>query len=161
MVRYPYEKLEAFCVSVMQKYGVDEARAKVMAESLLFADSRLVSSHGIVRLPLYMSKVDRGIMNIKADMPFIREDGATALLDAQNGLGQQAGHKGMMKAIELGKKYGIGMVGVRGSNQFGTRAWYSMIAADEGMIGIAMANASPAIAPFGPPSRSWGRTPSA
>lgn len=149
MVKYPYETLEAFCVSVMQKYGVDEARAKVMAESLLFADSRLVSSHGIVRLPLYMAKVDKGLVNIKADMPFIREEGATALLDAQNGLGQLAGHKGMMKAIELGKKYGIGMVGVRNSNHFGTGAWYSMIAADEGMIGIAMSNASPAIAPFG------------
>jgi LDH2 family malate/lactate/ureidoglycolate dehydrogenase len=149
MVNYPYEKLEAFCVAVMQKYGVDEARAKVMAESLLFADSRRVSSHGIVRLPLYMSKVDNGIMNIKTEMPFIRESGATALLDAQNGLGQLAGHKGMMKAIELAKKYGIGMVGVRDSNHFGTGAWYSMLAADQGMIGIAMANASPAIAPFG------------
>jgi LDH2 family malate/lactate/ureidoglycolate dehydrogenase len=107
-----------------------------------------------------MSKVDKGIMNIKTEMPFLRESGATALLDAQNGLGQLAGHKGMMKAIELAKKYGIGMVGVRDSNHFGTGAWYSMLAADQGMIGIAMANASPAIAPLGPPCPSWAPTPS-
>jgi LDH2 family malate/lactate/ureidoglycolate dehydrogenase len=119
-VTYTYEQLQNFCISVMKKYKVSEDKAKVMAESLLFADMRNVSSHGIVRLPLYMSKVDNGIMNIAAEMPFIRESGATALLDAQNGLGQLAGHKGMVKAIELAKKYGIGMCAVRDSNHFGT-----------------------------------------
>ena len=158
-VTYTYAQLEKFCMAVMAKYDVSEADAKVMADSLLFADMRNVSSHGIVRLPLYMSKVDSGIMNIKATMPYLKEQGATALLDAQNGLGQLAGYKGMVKAMELGKKYGIGMCAVRESNHFGTGAWFSMIAADQGMIGIAMANASPAIAPFGTTTPFLGTNP--
>ena len=158
-ILYNKKILNDFCMSVMRKYGLSEHDAQVMTDSLIFADMRNVSSHGIVRLPLYMDKVDKGIANIKAEMPFLSETGATALLDAENGMGQLAGHKAMVKSIDLAKKFGIGMVAVRNSNHFGTGAWFSMIAAEQGLIGIAMANASPAIAPFGTTTPMLGTNP--
>ena len=156
---YSTGTLKNFCVSVALKYGIGEKEAHVLADSLLFADKRNVSSHGIVRLPLYMEKVDAGIVNLKAEMPFTKNLGAAWLMDAQNGLGQLAGHKAMQKSCDLAGQYGIGMVAVSNSNHFGTGAWFSMLAVERGQIGIAMANASPAIAPFGTATPLLGTNP--
>jgi LDH2 family malate/lactate/ureidoglycolate dehydrogenase len=65
----------------------------------------------------------------------------------------------MKKAIELAKDFGIGMVAVSNSNHFGTASYFSMMAIEDGMIGITMANASPAIAPFGTAEPLLGTNP--
>jgi len=156
---YSADALKNFCVSVALKYGLGEKEALLLTDSLLFADMRNVSSHGIVRLPLYMEKVDSGIVNLKAEMPFTREGGAAWLMDAQNGLGQLAGYKAMQKSCDLAAQYGVGMVAVSNSNHFGTAAWFSMLAVERGQIGVAMANASPAIAPFGTATPLMGTNP--
>ena len=157
--KYSIEQLNKFSVDLLVKMGLTKENAEIVADSLIFADLRNVSSHGIVRLPTYIERIDSGIMNLQPEMKYIRQRGATALLDAENGLGQLAGHKAMQRAIELAKEFGIGMVAVRNSNHFGTASWFSMMALEEGMIGITMANASPAIAPFGTATPLLGTNP--
>ena len=53
---------------------------------------------------------------------------------------------GMEKAVEKARAHGLGMAVVRRSNHFGTAAYYAMKAAEQGMLGISMTNASPRIA---------------
>jgi len=98
-------------------------------------------------------------MELQPEMEYTRQRGATCLLDAKNGMGQIAGSMAMHKAIELAKEFGIGMVAVSNSNHFGTASYFSMMALEAGMIGITMANASPAIAPFGTAEPLLGTNP--
>ena len=156
---YSIDRLVEFSVNVLTKAGLTPENARVIADSLVFADLRNVSSHGIVRLPTYIERVTSGIMNLQPEMNYISQRGATCLLDAENGFGQLAGHKAMKKTIELAKDFGIGMVAVRNSNHFGTASYLAMMALEEGMIGIAMSNASPAIAPFGTATPLLGTNP--
>jgi LDH2 family malate/lactate/ureidoglycolate dehydrogenase len=65
----------------------------------------------------------------------------------------------MTKAIEKAKEFGIGMVAVRNSNHFGVSAYYTMMAAEQDMIGIVMTNAAPALAPFGTKTALMGTNP--
>ncbi len=158
-ISFSYDQLMSFFVPVEKKYGLTEEQARIMADSMIFAQSRGFASHGVIRLPLYMSKVEKGLINMKADMPFTMEQGAVALMDAQNCFGQLAGWKANEKAIELAKKYGVSHVAVANSNHFGTGAWYSMHAAEQGLVAFNLSNASPAMPPFGAKEPILGTNP--
>jgi LDH2 family malate/lactate/ureidoglycolate dehydrogenase len=65
----------------------------------------------------------------------------------------------MNEAIRIARIYGIGMVGVKNSNHFGIASYYTMMGIEQGMIGVALTNASPAIAPFGAVDPLFGTNP--
>ena len=53
----------------------------------------------------------------------------------------------MAMAIEKAKKFGMGMVAVRNSTHYGIAGYFTIMAADQNMIGITGTNARPSIAP--------------
>jgi len=156
---YSPEILKDFCTDVLIGAGVKGEDAEIIAETLVCAELRGVKSHGIVRLPTYVERLERGILSLNARMVFERKGGAAALLDAGNGFGQVAGHKAMNVAVELAKTHGVGIVGVRNSNHFGIASYYSMLALRWDMIGIVLTHSSPAIAPYGTIAPLLGTNP--
>ncbi|MDI6729427.1 MAG: Ldh family oxidoreductase [Thermodesulfovibrionales bacterium] len=156
---YESEILRDFCISVLARAGVQAKHADIITDSLICADLRGIKSHGIVRLPTYMERLEKGLISPDAEMKFESNNGAAALLDAQNGFGQIAGHRAMKAAIDISRIYGIGIVGVKNSNHFGIASYYSMMALKEDMIGIALTHSSPAIAPFGTVEPLLGTNP--
>ena len=146
---YPAQKLEAFCADVLTKAGLAENWAAVVAESLLSAELRGIKSHGVVRLETYIQRVEAGVMKIQAPVTTEMDDQAVALLNANNTLGQIAGHKAMSLAIDKAKHYGAGVVAVKNSNHFGIAAYYAMMALKEDMVGCVFTNSSPAMAVYG------------
>lgn len=81
------------------------------------------------------------------------------MVDAGNQPGPVGGCIGMEKAVEKARAHGLGMAVVRRSNHFGTAAYYAMKAAEQGMLGISMTNASPRIAPWGSVEAILGNNP--
>ena len=65
----------------------------------------------------------------------------------------------MKLAIEKAKKVGIAYVGVRNSCHFGAAGYYANIAAEEGLIGLAMSNTDPVIAVPNGASKAIGTNP--
>lgn len=156
---YDSQQLIDFCVNLLIKTDLSEENAIIVADTLNFADLRNISSHGIVRLPVYIERLAKKVVNPEAKIYFEIEEGAVAILNANNGMGQVAGYKAMKKAIEISSKLGIGMVAVKNSNHFGVASYYSMMASNEGKIGFATTNASPAMAPFGTKEPLLGTNP--
>ena len=64
-----------------------------------------------------------------------------------------------MGQFEKAKKYGIAVVGVRNSNNFGTAGYFGDMAAREGCAAMVYANAAPAIAPTGGNKTIFGTNP--
>ena len=100
-------------------------------------------------MPVYVARLERGLINPRPCIRAIRKWGATCLLDAGNALGHVAAVVGMKTAISVALRYGVGLVGVRNSNHFGMAAYYTMLAAERGLIGLALSNTAPAMAPLG------------
>jgi LDH2 family malate/lactate/ureidoglycolate dehydrogenase len=159
MRSYSVAKLTTFCEEVLLRLNLSREEARVLADSLILADLRGVTSHGIVRLPTYVQRIESAVLDPQAEMEFVTHSGSVALLDAHNGFGQLAGYRAMNTAIGLASDHGIGMVGVKNSNHFGITAYYSMMALERDMIGLVMTNASPAIAPFGTITPFLGTNP--
>jgi LDH2 family malate/lactate/ureidoglycolate dehydrogenase len=155
----PIEDLKKFSETLLLKAGLSDEHARIMTDSIILADLRGVKSHGIVRLPTYIERIEKGVTIINAPMKYEKNLGAVALLDAANGLGQVAGSLAMNEAMRIARMYGIGMVGVKNSNHFGIASYYSMMALEQGMIGVVLTNASPAIAPFGAVAPLFGTNP--
>ena len=143
-----FEELEAFMEEALVHAGVPAADAKIIGDVLIESDKRGIDSHGIGRLkPIYIDRIDMGIMNPVTEIEVIKDQDATAVLDAHNGMGHVAGYRAMEMAIEKAKKYGLGMVVVRNSNHYGIAGYFATMATKAGMLGITGTNARPSIAP--------------
>ena len=145
----PVKKLSAFCRACFQMLGLPASHAALTTDNLIFANVRGVDSHGVIRLKIYADRLRVGGFKTKVRPKLVSERPASALIDAQHGIGQVAAMEAMKLAINKAKKTGAAVVSVRHSNHFGASAFYAMRALDHGMIGLALTNAGPSMAPTG------------
>jgi LDH2 family malate/lactate/ureidoglycolate dehydrogenase len=143
-----FETLERFMKEALVNFGVPEADAEIVADVLIESDKRGIDSHGIGRLkPIYLDRIDWGILNPETKIDLIKETETTAVLDGNNGMGHVVSKKAMQMAIDKAKKYGMGMTAVRNSTHYGIAGYYVTMASKAGMVGITGTNARPSIAP--------------
>lgn len=157
--RIAADALRGVCQQLLERVGVPSDQAALIARVIVRADLRGIASHGVLRLPAYVHKVQRGLMAARTQVTLVREKGATALLDGGGGFGQVAGVRGMEEAIRRAEEYGVGSVGVRNANHFGIAAYYAMMALKKGMIGLVVSNAAPSMAPWGGTEPLLGSNP--
>lgn len=144
----PWDMMEAFMIEVLKKEGVPEKDAAVCADVLLESDRRGIESHGCNRFkPIYIDRIDGGILNPVTEFEVVRETPTTAVADGHNGMGMVIGVRAMEMAIDKAKKYGMGMVAVRNSTHYGIAGYYATMATKNNMIGMTGTNARPSIAP--------------
>lgn len=151
--------LHRFARELLTASGSPDNAASLVADSLINANLTGHDSHGVLRLLSYLDGVRFGHVDPLAVPEVISESGATAIVDAQNGWGQPAMWLATTSAIRLARQFGLGASVVRRSYHIGRVAPYVENVASESMIGLAMANAAPAVAPFGGRSRIMGTNP--
>ena len=144
----PFDKLERFMKECLMKEGLSKIDAEIVSDILIESDKRGIDSHGIGRLkPIYLDRIEKGILNPKTEIEILKDEGAVTVLDAHDGMGHVAGKRGMEIAISKARKYGIGMTAVRNSSHYGIAGYYVTMATREGLLGITGTNARPSIAP--------------
>lgn len=158
-VRIADDDLRRFVGDVLRACSVADDYAERIAEGLVRADLRGVSSHGVARLEVYTKKFAAGGFNPDPEIVTTRLGDAAAVVDADDGPGQVAALAAMDTAIELATNAGVGMVAVTDSNHFGTAAGYTEYAAESDCIGLAMTNVGPDVIPFGGASPFLGTNP--
>jgi LDH2 family malate/lactate/ureidoglycolate dehydrogenase len=143
-----FEVLENFMKQALLKSGIPEGDANIISDVLIESDKRGIDSHGIGRLkPIYIDRLDAGIMNPLTKVEIVKETSTTAVLDGHNGLGHVVAKQAMQMAIDKAKEHGMGMVAVRNSTHYGIAGYYTSMATKAGMIGMTGTNARPSIAP--------------
>src|SRR5215510_13122682 len=155
----PYDTLFQFTASVFRKIGCSESHADTAAKALLSADLRGIDSHGVARLSGYVRLWEVKRVNAKPSIKIIHESPSTAVVDGDSGLGLVVAPFAMKVAIEKARQAGTGWVSVQNSNHFGIAAFHAMMALKENMIGMAMTNASPLVAPTFSIDRMLGTNP--
>ncbi len=153
------EELIRFVTELTEKSGVSHEDAEILADSLVDANLKGIDTHGVSRLPIYLKRISLGLINPKAEMTFKKNMPTAGILDANGGLGQVAGVKGMKEAIRVAGETGVGMVGVKNSQHFGAAGYYCGLACREGMMGLAFTNAEPALPAWGSYEAIFGTNP--
>lgn len=144
---FSYQQLSDFTKAVFQSIGCSKEHADTAAKTLLSADLRGIDSHGIARLSGYVRLWEAKRVNATPVIQVIHETPSTAVVDGDSGLGLVVAPFAMQIAIEKAKQAGTGWVSVRNSNHFGIAGYHAMMALEHDMIGMAMTNASPLVAP--------------
>jgi len=141
-----HRALAQFARAIMEATGVPAASAALIGDSLVAANLRGVDSHGVQLLIWYAQQIQDGNIDVATKGRIASESGACIVYDGSNGLGQVVSQECCNHAIRLGKRYGVGVVTARESSHFGASAWWAQKIAGEGLIGIAMCNATPLVA---------------
>lgn len=152
-------KATSFVRAILEGNGVSSVHAATIAGCLVKADLRGVDSHGINRIPSYIERIRKGVLDAKASPTVHQVTPVIAQVDGHNGFGFLAAELGMRTAINMARVYGIGMVSVKHSNHFGMSAWIVQQAVDEGMMSLVFTNSSPALPVWGGKSRLMGVSP--
>jgi LDH2 family malate/lactate/ureidoglycolate dehydrogenase len=138
----PYDKHRAQLKAILLAWGMPEDNAEATADILSWADLHGVDSHGISMLPGYDRLRRNGRANMEARPRIIKETPVSALVDGDGGLGHVPARFAMQVAIAKAKKSGMAIAAVRNSAHFGATGYYTLMAANEGLIGMACTSAS-------------------
>jgi LDH2 family malate/lactate/ureidoglycolate dehydrogenase len=152
-------RLKEIAIHILTGLNATADEAALTAESLIRAEMRGTDTHGVVFLKLLANRLDTQMVSLPTQLKIIKEDMATGLIDGGNGLGQVAAHRAMTMSIEKAKRGGIGCCLVRNTNNIGFLAFYTMMAAENGMIGIIMTNGAASVSPWGGAQPFFGTNP--
>ncbi|MBW4888888.1 Ldh family oxidoreductase [Mucilaginibacter sp. HMF5004] len=156
---FPEVNLRAFTQNIFLAMGCSDAHAKLAADVLIRSDMRGIDSHGVARLSGYVRLWEKKRINATPNIRIVHETPTTATVDGDAGLGLVVAPFAMQIAIEKAEKYGSGWVAVRNSNHFGISGYHALMAVERNMIGYAMTNASPLVAPTFSNERMLGTNP--
>ncbi|WP_343688559.1 Ldh family oxidoreductase [Chitinophaga sp.] len=156
---FSYPHLREFTQEVFKRMGCSDEHAATASEVLLSADLRGIDSHGVARLIGYVRLWETGRVNATPDIRVVHETPSTAVVDGDRGLGLVVAPYAMQVAIAKAANVGSGWVSVKNSNHFGIAGQHAMMALEKDMIGMAMTNASPLVAPTFATERMLGTNP--
>jgi LDH2 family malate/lactate/ureidoglycolate dehydrogenase len=155
------EALRDLCRGVLEALGTPADLADVVADSLVQANLVGHDSHGVMRLNQYANQVRSGQVQPsgRASQGITRAGIAT--VDGAWGWGQPAARLAASTAGTLSQQQGVAAVTIAHCNHIGRLGEYVESIAQTGLIGVAMCNADPSVAPFGGRARLLGTNPMA
>lgn len=153
------DELRRFLTEVFLSSGMPKEDAAWTAETLVQAELRGTSSHGVIRVPDYMRRLKTGANNPTPRVKVVKDAGALALLDGDNGMGQVVARKAMEDCLDRAEKHNVGIVVMQRSNHFGAAASFAALALDRKMVGLCTTNAVKTIAPAGGKQKLLGNNP--
>jgi len=153
------EILRDFAEKVFEHLNVPREDAKIAADVLIEADLRGFDCHGVARLFSCFTRINKGLIETRPKIRIKWLTPSTGHCDAGNGLGMVVGWRAMKACLTRAEESGAAFLTVNRSNHFGIAGYYSSMALNLDMIGIAMTNASPRVVPTGGTTGILGTNP--
>lgn len=150
---------EGLAMALLRAAGLPADDAAIAARCLVRADLRGVDTHGMIRLPGYLDRIAKGLVDPAPKLDFEAVAPNVARLDGKNGLGFVVATRAVDHAIGMARELGLGLIGVRNSTHYGMAATYLLQAIDAGFAAMVLTNASPAMPPWGGRAEMFGTSP--
>lgn len=159
--RIQIEDFRCFSMALLAANGADGQVATDVTEALAYASLRGIDSHGVALLPRILKRVEAGRCQLADPLaPVVAKDGkAVAVFDANLAPGQHSGMACARAAIDLARRFGIGMATVRNSTHFGAAAPYVGAIVDQGFAGLVGSNSTPTMVAFNATFPNLGNNP--
>ena len=154
-----WKALQAFTTEVFTEAGMPPSDAAIEAEVLVWANLRGVDSHGVLRIPSYLSSIERGGMNPTPEIQVVKDTPALSLIEADWAFGPVVTTFAMERAIAKAEAVGIGWMSIRNTTHQGAMGYYTLMAAEAGYAGIAVVCNPPNMVPYGATARGVHNSP--
>ena len=153
------DELRRYGAKILAAAGLPEPDATVVVGSLVDANLRGVDSHGVTRIPIYVERLRRGVVDPRPDIRVVRESGGSIVLDGGNGMGAVVTSRAMEVALDRLETQGSVSVAIRNSNHYSSGAYYTAPALARGAATFLYSNAPSTMAPWGGSRRFLGTNP--
>ena len=134
---------------LLQEAGVPAEQAAITARCIVASDRWGIGSHGLMRLPFYLSRLKAGGINPTAQLKTVTDLPSLVVFDGDDGLG----HWQLQKAAEIASERalinGVAAVGVGRSNHCGALGIYVWPMINRGLVGIAFSTGPAVMPPWG------------
>lgn len=144
---------------VFAAHGTSLEVARVLAENCARAQRDGAHSHGIFRIPGYLSSLASGWVDGRA-VPVVEDAGpAFVRVDAANGFAQPALAAARALLVEKARSAGIAILAIRSSHHFAA-LWPDVEPfAREGLVALSMVNSMTCVVPHGASKPVFGTNP--
>jgi LDH2 family malate/lactate/ureidoglycolate dehydrogenase len=162
MPKIPAERLTEIGRALFVAAGTPPEEAEIVVRHVVNANLAGHDSHGVIQIPTYVERIKVGHIVPGAPWKIIQESPTTTVVDGHWGFGYVVNERAMRLTIEKAKAANLAAATVFRQGHIGRVASYTLMAAREGMIGIATADSgrSPkAVAPFGGREARLGTNP--
>jgi LDH2 family malate/lactate/ureidoglycolate dehydrogenase len=137
------QRLIAAVADIFMAVGIAAADAQVVAADLVAADLEGIASHGVMLLPMYVERINKGSVSRRSAGEVISDRGAAMVIDAGNALGQLTSRQAVRLAVARAREIGLAAVAVRNGFHFGTAGRYARMMAEQNCVGIVLSNTRP------------------
>ncbi len=158
-VKVEFKILKDAVTRILNCHGFSYDNALLISESLVEAEAKGVTSHGISRLQSYITDIENKILIPEATPKVISSAGAVTVIDGNNCSGIIGGVCAANLTMHMARKYGVAFTTVRNIHHTGMLEYFTEIISKNGLIGIAMCNAHPVVASPGGTRRIIGTNP--
>src|SRR5467141_1519788 len=162
MPKLAAERLSEIGRALFVAAGTSPEEAEIVVRHVVNANLAGHDSHGVIQIPTYIERIKVGHIVPGAPWKIVQESPTTTVVDGHWGFGYVVNERAMKLTIEKAKSANVAAATVFRQGHIGWVASYTLMAAREGMIGIATADSgrSPkAVAPFGGREARLGTNP--
>jgi LDH2 family malate/lactate/ureidoglycolate dehydrogenase len=123
--------------------------AAIIATVQLEADLRGMYSHGLRAVPMYLTRIEQGIINPKPAIKVEETGRAAVVVHGDAGPGQVVAHRAMSECIRRASAHGFAIATARNSNHLGAVGYYARMAVAHDLVGFATTNGNVMMPPPG------------
>ena len=153
--------LRSLVADIFAKAGCSPEESERIARHLASANLTGHDSHGVIRVPRYVSWLESGNLRAGQNLTIISETDLITVVDGNRGFGQTIGEQAVQLGINKALRSGISIVALRQSGHLGRIGDWAEIAIEAGLISIHFVNVAGSllVAPFGGVSRRMSTNP--
>jgi len=136
-------------VSLLERSGIPHERALISARCIVASDRWGIGSHGLMRLPFYLERLEAGGINSAAELRVVTDLPSLAIFDGENGLGHWQLYQAAQLAAERAQVQGIAAIGIGRSSHCGALGIYTAPITARGLVAIVFSNGPAVMPPWG------------
>ncbi len=137
----------------------DDETASILAELIMKAERDGSLSHGLFRLPAYVSGLKSGKINGKARPEVKKISPSVIKVLGNNCLAPMVLNKGIPELIKAAKENGVAVLAINNSHHMAAMWPETEMIAEQGLVAFACTSYKPAVAPAGATKPLFGTNP--
>ena len=159
VVRVPFAELQVLLQSIFQRHGCSAQVAAVLADNCASAQRDGAHSHGVFRIPGYVSTLASGWVDGQAEPEVTDVASGSVRVDAGGGFAQPALAAARPLLVAKARAAGIAVLAIHNSHHFAA-LWPDVEPfADEGLVALSVVNSMTCVVPHGARQPLFGTNP--
>tara|TARA_B100002003_G_scaffold242497_1_gene265555 strand:+ start:329 stop:1327 length:999 start_codon:yes stop_codon:yes gene_type:complete len=153
------DEIFALAKKILLANKCDEETANILADLIMKAERDGSLSHGLFRLPAYVSALKSGKINGKARPDVNKISPSVIKVSGNNCLAPMVLIKGLPELIKTAKENGVAVLAINNSHHMAAMWPETEAIAEEGLVAFACTSYKPAVAPAGAIKPLFGTNP--